>query len=87
MLHLKLTVPKPVNESVIEALTARLKSIDQDFNLTSIDQRLAEAFYDCPDSSESELDVVRADIQQLLKGPNPLIRGYTIDHHWGLGGV
>ncbi|OOO11358.1 ABC transporter related protein [Aspergillus oryzae] len=82
MLHLKLTIPKPINDSVIESLTARLKKIDEDFNLTSIDQRFAEAFYDCPDSSESELDVVRTDIQQLLKDPNPLIRGYTIDHHW-----
>ena len=82
MLHLKLTIPKPINESVIEALTSRLKSIDEDFSLTSVDQRFAEAFYDSPDSSESELDVVRADIQQLLKDPNPLIRGYSIDHHW-----
>ncbi|KJK66259.1 multi drug resistance-associated protein MRP [Aspergillus parasiticus SU-1] len=82
MLHLKLTIPKPINDSVIVSLTARLKKIDEDFNLTSIDQRFAEAFYDCPDSSESELDVVRTDIQQLLKDPNPLIRGYTIDHHW-----
>ncbi|KAE8143195.1 hypothetical protein BDV38DRAFT_232926 [Aspergillus pseudotamarii] len=82
MIHLKLTIPKPIKKPVIETLTARLKSIDEDFNLTSIDQRFAEAFYDCPDSSESELDVVRADIQQLMKDPNPLIRGYTIDHHW-----
>ncbi|OGM41921.1 hypothetical protein ABOM_009801 [Aspergillus bombycis] len=82
MLHLKLTVPKPINESVIETLTAHLKAIDEDFQLTSVDQRFAEAFYDCPDSSEAEFDAVRADIQQLLKDPDPLIRGYSIDHWW-----
>ncbi|KAB8254562.1 hypothetical protein BDV32DRAFT_156787 [Aspergillus pseudonomiae] len=82
MLHLKLTVPKPINDSVIESLTAHLKEIDEDFHLTCVDQRFAEAFYDCPDSSEAEFDVVRADIQQLLKDPDPVIRGYTIDHRW-----
>ncbi|KAB8232569.1 uncharacterized protein BDW43DRAFT_278975 [Aspergillus alliaceus] len=82
MLHLKLMIPKPLDESVVEMLTAKLKEVDEDINLTSVDPKFAEACYYCSDSGEAELDVVREHIQQLLKDPNPLIRGYTIGHHW-----
>ncbi|KAF7594921.1 hypothetical protein BBP40_007957 [Aspergillus hancockii] len=79
MLHLKLTIPKPLNDSVIEALTARLKQIDQDTTLISIDPSVAEAVYDCP-GDESEFDIFREDIQRLLRDPEPMIKGYAIDH-------
>ncbi|KAB8072655.1 hypothetical protein BDV29DRAFT_192341 [Aspergillus leporis] len=82
MLHLILRIPKPFDESVVEALTARLKKIDEDTTLKSINPSVAEAFYDCPDGGEFELDVFREYIQKLLMDPEPMIRGYAINHHW-----